>query len=498
MGTSKAILTTDRTLASSYNDNMFSGFFTAAPIFMFPPFSPPELFVSLVAPSVKIYGGGVMSMAPYGLRKIESVLSSNLSCSVIHPDLVKKQLNSETKFIGIYTMDPLGDGPATSTWRHYFKKDDSFPKYFFTKLMREIFKHKRSGTKVLVGGPGTWQLEKNYKDYGIDYLVVGEGEEASQDILNGNVEEGVIHTQPVPIQNIKPIINPSVEGFAEITRGCGRQCKFCHPTLQVFRNIPEEVILKEISVNSKYYQKYPRIPIILGSEDGFLFGTRSFKDNFEPNYKIVELVDSIKQRYPRSQIDFAHLSVAMVNRAEEKGILPELIKTLRRYNQKTLGFQMGFETASIPLLKRYMPLKARPYKTEEYPELVLNFCRIAERSGFMYAATVIVGFEGETEEDLVDTIDVVKKIDEGKFRNGIIVPLVCSGNGVDLKEKQTFYEMELLKRCWQINFRNRDYLASREYSPAPAFNFFSKLLKHSGVLITKYLERIQHKSLSTD
>jgi radical SAM superfamily enzyme YgiQ (UPF0313 family) len=495
MNASKAVLTTDRTLASIYNGNMFSGFFTAAPVFMVPPFSPPELFVRLVAPSAKIYDGGVLEVAPYGLRKIESVMPNNLSCSVIHPELVKNHLNSETKFIGVYTMDPLGEGPATSTWRHYFQKDLSFPKYFFTKLMKDICKNKEPETKVLVGGPGTWQLEKNYQNYGIDYLVIGEGEGVAQEIFNGSVEEGVIHTQPVDIEDIKPIINPSVNGFTEVTRGCGRQCKFCHPTLQVFRNIPEEIILKEVSVNSKYYRNNPCQSIILGSEDGFLYGTGSFKDNFEPNYKIVELVRRIKQICPKSQLDFSHLSVAMVNRAEEKGILPDLIKTLRQFNQKNIGFQIGFETTSIPLLKEYMPLKTRPYRTEEYPELVLNFCRIAEKYQLIYAATVIVGFQGESEEDIVDTVDIVKKIAECKFRNGIIVPLVCASGSTDLHAKCTFYEMELLKICWQINFRNTDHIKTREHPYTLAFDFFSKLLKHAGIIITKQIERQQAKSL---
>ena len=67
---------------------------------------------------------------------------------------------------------------------------------------------------------------------------------------------------------------------------------------------------------------------------------------------------------------------------------------------------------------------------------------------------------------------------------------------MDAKSKHMFYELELLKRCWQINFRNRDYLASVGLSFAPAFDFFSRLLKHAGIIITKQLDSLQGKALS--
>ena len=61
----------------------------------------------------------------------------------------------------------------------------------------------------------------------------------------------LIHGEVVPLEEIPLIQNPTIDGVIEIARGCGRGCKFCNPTLQRYRCLPMDSILKEVDVNIK-------------------------------------------------------------------------------------------------------------------------------------------------------------------------------------------------------------------------------------------------------
>jgi radical SAM superfamily enzyme YgiQ (UPF0313 family) len=65
---------------------------------------------------------------------------------------------------------------------------------------------------------------------------MGEGEKTALELfrkaLNGNELPQVVETEPPEPEQICCIMNPSLFGTVEITRGCGRGCKFCSPMMQ--------------------------------------------------------------------------------------------------------------------------------------------------------------------------------------------------------------------------------------------------------------------------
>jgi len=64
--------------------------------------------------------------------------------------------------------------------------------------------------KVVVGGVGAWQLERETPDW-VDIVFIGHAEIDFPEIIK-------------KIEDIPPIINPARGGEVQITRGCPRGC----------------------------------------------------------------------------------------------------------------------------------------------------------------------------------------------------------------------------------------------------------------------------------
>ena len=112
----KIVLTCDRTMASQYHHNMFFGFSACLPEGVLPDW----FYYPVFCPSGAVDKNGALIYANYGMRKIEAaVLSSGFNRDeviVAHPDFLDKAISAETRILSISANDPLGMGPATSTF----------------------------------------------------------------------------------------------------------------------------------------------------------------------------------------------------------------------------------------------------------------------------------------------------------------------------------------------------------------------------------------------
>jgi hypothetical protein len=112
-------------------------------------------------PSVPVNKDGSVKYAPCGTRKIEATFLTNGFTKddviVAHPEHLHKVIGSNTKLLCITENDPLGIGPATSTFTQLFGGEA----YMATKF-KEILNHpavQKYKPKIIVGGAGAWQLE---------------------------------------------------------------------------------------------------------------------------------------------------------------------------------------------------------------------------------------------------------------------------------------------------------------------------------------------------
>ena len=291
----KVVLTADRTLMSEYSGHIFLGFSACAPRGLIPDW----LYFSIFCPPIDVNDDGSVVLAPNGTRKIEAALLDygfqREDVIVAHPEHLSKVIGSRTKVVGLTETDPLGIGPATSTFTQLFG-GEAYMKLKF----KEVLNHpsiKRFGPKIVVGGPGAWQLEdkKVREDLGIDCLVIGEGEKVVGPIFekatNDGKLSGVVYGDVVPEDEIPVIRGPTIDGVVEIARGCGRGCRFCVPTLLQYRCLPLDHILKEVELNLRA-GKQPS----LHAEDVLRYKAKGFKINKEATIELFKSVKNLSWR----------------------------------------------------------------------------------------------------------------------------------------------------------------------------------------------------------
>jgi len=444
----KIVLTADRTLMSEYNKYVFLGFAACAPKFI-----PGWLYTKIFCPPVE-EENGMVKYGHCGQRKIEAALLnsgfSEKDVAVVRPDRLSSVMDEETKVLGITTQDPLGLGPASTTLSDLGGRE-TFTSFYFRKLITDpvIRKH---NLKVIVGGSGAWQLtdERILAKLGVDCVVVGEGEitavKVVEKILNGEQIPSIVQGEVVPLGQIPLIKNPTLNGIVEICRGCGRGCNFCNPTMLNYRCQPLESILEEARVNVDAGRG-----VLFHAEDVLRYKAKGFIPNEK---EVLRLFNEVKKLTGNIGIShFAHASVA------SKPSLIEKLSELMDAGSKECPFisgQVGVETGSPRIVAKYMKGKAKPFKPDEWPEMILESHKILRDNHWVPAETLIMGLPGEKVEDIRKTIDLVKDLSEYK---SLIVPLYfvpignLQGKGFFRTKYNTSEHWQLLATCINHDFR---------------------------------------------
>jgi radical SAM superfamily enzyme YgiQ (UPF0313 family) len=336
----------------------------------------------------------------------------------------------------------------------------------FEKLITHpaIQEHK---PKIIVGGAGSWQINEAglQKKWNIDVLFQGEGEE---DLIS--VFKKMMNDEPVPSyfiaqkpnrKKIPPITHAASYGMVEITRGCGRGCQFCSPTNRTKYSFPLEYIMKEVKTNIDGGAK----TIFTVTEDIFLYKS---KPGFIPNREeIVKLYKTIASYPGVDYILLSHASLAPV--LYDKKLLEELSPILlektrwtpklhKSYSRPFVSVEVGIETGSIRLMKKYMKGKALPYSVDNWPELVVQGVGTMNDYDWWPLCTIMTGQPDETEDDVRATLDL---IDDLRNHNAkmfytpvLFIPLkeAMLGNRrrTSLKNLSEL-QWEVIARCWRNN-----------------------------------------------
>lgn len=413
---SKILLTADRTLMSNYWDNEFLEFGTTAP----PNVVSEWFFRLLFFPPMRTIDG-VPAQAPYGLRKIEpQLLNEGFEVLTVDPGHLGKYLN-EAEVLGIYVMDPFGLGPASSTFSRILKTGEPYVAKYFRLLLEkpELVKAKKRGLKIIVGGPGAWQLRLRPKfvdDHGIDCVIDGEAEKIVGKIFRAAVAGGklpdfyeVKANESPSLNEIPEIRRPSINGLIEIGRGCCRGCQFCSVTLRPLRWYPYDKIRGELKVNFEAGIKHA----VVHAEDVLLYGSKTVIPDREKVLKLHMLCKSYVE-----SLSWSHTSMATV--AASSKLIEELAELITGDRQEWWGTEIGIETGSTELIKKVMPAKVRPFHPEQWPEVVKTAAGIMTDNNLIPACTLIMGLPQETEDDVIKTIELMDDLNDFK---SLIVPL---------------------------------------------------------------------------
>ena len=467
----KFVLSSDSSILSHYRNNLLFGYFAGVPVGKLSPLLYEKIFCPTVKTNKKT---GEALFAPLGLRRIEGALQDDFGKKdvfVAHPDYINKSIDRETKVVAIEVMDPFGLSPVPlDTHDGQIKKErDSFKKL----CMKVKDLKKKNGFKVVVGGAGAWQLSYDKKlreEYGIDHIVIGEADDKISGIVDevmNDTAPDLILTHTNEIENIPYIRGPTCVGLIEAMRGCGRGCDFCDPNLRRKRDFPIERLKKEAMVNLKH----GITDIWLQSDEILLYGL----DNSEmiPNKDaVVNLFKEMKSLPNVKAVRAIHLAFPSVV-AE-----PDCISKISEINNlgpdKWAGVQTGLETASASLIKKHMPIKAKPYSPEEWPQIAFEGIKLLSENYYFTANTIIIGLPGEIDEDVRDTIEMIKNLQE---MPGIVIPLLYTDfknpeNSLTNK-KMTQLQWELDYLFWRLNAKA---VSKWTWQGASRFNPYARMV----------------------
>ncbi|HJX04602.1 MAG TPA: radical SAM protein [Thermoplasmata archaeon] len=433
----KIVLTADRTLMSSYNGSMFIGFAAC-----FPRVLPKWLYKRIFCPS-QPHVKGEIQLAPAGLRKIQaSLLRAGIPAeqiAVAHPEHLGRVIDSDTRVVGINTSDPLGLGPASSTFSSLLERE-SYTAYFFRQLVNDRALN-ASGAKIIVGGPGTWQLsnERTRAAMGIDCIVEGEGELVApklfMDAVAGRQLPSVVTGGSVPVEDIPLVAGATINGTVEISRGCGRGCEFCNPNMRLVRHLPMDRILEEVRINLRTQSK-----ITLHAEDVLRYKAKSMTPDRDEVLKLFERVMKLTDDVGMSHIA---LSSALAE--------PRLVEDLSALTgaaegKKHLYAQTGIETGSPSLVSKHMKGKAKPFDPSKWPEVVRESFKLLSDNNWVPCGTLVMGMPSETKEDVEKTVELVADLRKHKC---FIVPLFFVPLG-ELKGDGFFRPDSMLPEHWTL------------------------------------------------
>jgi len=448
----KVVLTADRTLMSEYKGGIFLGFSACAPKGLIPDW----LYFSMFSPSVPVNEDGSVKYAPCGTRKIEAALLDygfkRKDVIVAHPEHLDKVVGSRTKVIGITETDPLGIGPATSTFTQLFDGEA-----YMNIKFRELVSHsaiRRYRPRIIVGGPGAWQLEDKEirSNLGIDCVVVGEGEKDVGPLfkraLDGESLPEVVHGNVAATEEIPLIKEATIDGIVEVARGCGRGCEFCVPTLQRYRCLPISDILKEVEVNLRAGRRP-----LLHAEDVLRYKAKGLEVN---GAAVIDLFKTVKNYPGVNAVGISHFALSSIASAPE--VVEEISNILGAGEEgRWLSGQTGLETGSPRLIREFMKGKCKPFEPEDWPQVVTDAFEVMSRNCWVPCATLIIGLPDETEKDIDLTVDLVEEL---KSFKSLIVPLfLVSMGGLKDKtesftvEKITPKQSELFLKCWEHNIK---------------------------------------------
>lgn len=496
----KVVLTAERCLMSDYNGALFLGFTACAPKTLFKPF----LFFRFICPLVPTENGKA-KLAPCGTRKIEAALLENGFSEdevvVASPEHLDRFIGPETKVIGITSNDPLGKGPASTTFAGPlgFIKEEPYDAWKFRELVTNPILRKYN-TRIVVGGPGAWQLEdpQMRRKLGIDVVVIGEGEKVAPElfrkIIEGEKVPEVVYGDVVEPEEMPIIKGATIGGVVEIARGCGRGCKFCLPTMQRLRSRPLEHILEEVKVNVRNDVKW----ITFHAEDVLRYKAHGIRANEKA---VIELFEKTMKIEGVTGIGPSHFALATV--AAHSKLLSEIcsIVGVPRKDRPWIAGQTGIETGSPKLIRRHMPGKTLPFRPEEWPDVVEQAFGICKDSHWVPCGTLIIGLPGETENDIIKTMELMDRLREYK---SLIVPLFCvpiaglKGEEWFGTEKMVAVHWELMKVCWLHNLRWLKVLAEEYLTKMPflaklfVMRFVNWIIKKATKSVLEYLdERIE-------
>ncbi|MGH9326013.1 MAG: B12-binding domain-containing radical SAM protein [Terriglobia bacterium] len=425
---------------------------------------------------------GSARFMPAGVRLVQQSLAREFHAEdmvACYPDDLEKFIGPNTRVVAVSAHNPLGVTFAAGVYTSIFGStrepiNAHYAKQLFTKIKASPY---RENFKVIVGGPGGWQISQtnSFEELGVDCVVEGRSESEEVMELFRKAVRGDALPREVTASHPKSrdaILFPdrrTTFGVVEMTTGCGRRCQFCLPDLNPQIDLPKEKIMSAVRANVREGNRQ----ISLATEDMFIWGqVRTETPFFFPNREaLLDLYSGIVNTPGVEQHVLSHCTMApfvvdplLIKRLSEL-LLPKSPLHLPRVSthpqKKILAPLIGLETGSVPIAKKIMPGKGVPFSIEDWPSVVLEGLRIANENNWFPVMTLIVGSPDETDDDVKATLDLVYEIERrGLF--AFLVPSIFTPLHDTRMEKQhgvsetrclTPLQWQVILKCWKLSLK---------------------------------------------
>ncbi len=475
------VLTAGTALMANYRFGIGSGYASMFPVDLRPFWKMMGIFQ---LPSDK---AGRMKMAQLGIGRVEAALLASGfkrdEVIIANPQQLDRVIGSATRVVGIGVLDPIGLAYGAKVTEftlrqfHIPCRHSTMSAEFLQVIRNSIIqKRRRLGQlKVIVGGPGVWQIADTgtQERLGIDCILEGEAEGAVGDLFRlaqkGKPIPRRVQGKPVSVEEMPRMVTPSRCGIVEITRGCGRGCRFCVPGLLKFRSFPLEQILADIRVNERAGIR----EVSLQSDDFLRYGSTSLKPVRKP---VLQLLQAVKE-IAGTKFGASFVSAATI--LQDEKLLEEVGEIMELGGSRYSTIEMGIETGSPELLAKHMPGKMKPFKMEEWSEIVVEAANVLHENNWIGCYSLIIGLPGETSKDVVQTMELVDRI---KHFNCVITPVIFVPAGrLRRSTFQTFDRMTpeqwaLFQQCIEQTLENAVLWLGRVSNPL--VNLFMKAVVH--------------------
>ncbi|KZX16867.1 tRNA-2-methylthio-N(6)-dimethylallyladenosine synthase [Methanobrevibacter cuticularis] len=387
-----------------------------------------DLEVLLINPvdNTAVKEGLGLTVPPLNLMYLGAALEKNSIKVKIHDDDLY-QLGFENINRLISKMDPMIIGITATTATIQTSIN-------YIRTIKKDFPH----ILTIIGGPHTTFTPKEtlYREKSLDIVVMGEGEETLVDVVKQYIKNGtkefsnvkgivyrdnnkVIMTEPRPlIEDLDSLPFParhlipfksyelsSQAGGMITSRGCVFSCDYCSSSLimgKKFRTRSPENVVDEVEELACKYG----IKDIAFLDDIFMLNKK----------RAGQIADEIKSR----DIDVDFIASSRVDMIDKS-----LLETLKKSGMKTL--YCGVESGS----QRVLDLMKKGITVQQAKDAF----KTAKRVGVDIVGSFILGYPGETSEEMDKTIDLSIELDPDYSQYSILTPFPGTGIHYQLKEK---------------------------------------------------------------